>query len=87
MIRDLRPGTSEHILVIAKRVPQAGDAAGALLAVDGQRDGTVARPSFDLQATGAGGAARQDDGIPGVVQRAAPASARLKVLCAEGAAP
>jgi hypothetical protein len=47
----LRPGTVYadpygHILVIAKRVAQSGDAAGVLLAVDGQPDGTVARKRF-----------------------------------------
>jgi len=35
-----------HVLVIVKRVPQSGDAAGVLLAVDGQPDGTVARKRF-----------------------------------------
>lgn len=47
----VRPGTIYadpygHILVIAKRVPQTGDAAGVLLAVDAQPDGTVARKRF-----------------------------------------
>jgi hypothetical protein len=47
----LRPGTIYadpygHILVLVKRVPQSGDAAGVLLAVDGQPDGTVARKRF-----------------------------------------
>ncbi|WP_295558329.1 hypothetical protein [uncultured Hyphomicrobium sp.] len=47
----LRPGTVYadpygHILVIAKRIAQTGDAAGVILAVDGQPDGTVARKRF-----------------------------------------
>jgi hypothetical protein len=47
----LRPGTVYadpygHLLVIVKRVPQTADAAGVLLAVDGQPDGTVARKRF-----------------------------------------
>ncbi len=47
----LRPGTVYadpygHILVISKRLPQSGDAAGVFLAVDGQPDGTVARKRF-----------------------------------------
>jgi hypothetical protein len=47
----LRPGTVYadpygHILVLAKRVPQSEDAAGVLLAVDAQPDGTVARKRF-----------------------------------------
>src|SRR5579871_875391 len=47
----LRPGTVYadpygHVLVIAKRVPQSADAAGVLLAVDAQPDGTVARKRF-----------------------------------------
>ena len=47
----LRPGTVYadpygHILVISKRLPQSGDAAGVILAVDGQPDGTVARKRF-----------------------------------------
>ena len=47
----VRPGTIYadpygHILVIAKRVPQADGAAGVLLAVDAQPDGTVARKRF-----------------------------------------
>ena len=46
-----RPGTVYadpygHILVIAKRIPQTDDAAGVLLAVDAQPDGTVARKRF-----------------------------------------
>ncbi len=47
----LRPGTVYadpygHLLVLVKRVAQTGDAAGVLLAVDGQPDGTVARKRF-----------------------------------------
>jgi hypothetical protein len=47
----LRPGTVYadpygHLLVLAKRVPQADGAAGVFLAVDGQPDGTVARKRF-----------------------------------------
>jgi len=47
----LRPGTVYadpygHTLVIAKRIAQTGDAAGVLLAVDAQPDGTVARKRF-----------------------------------------
>lgn len=47
----LRPGTIYadpygHILVLVKRVPQSGGAAGVFLAVDGQPDGTVARKRF-----------------------------------------
>jgi hypothetical protein len=47
----LRPGTVYadpygHILVLAKRVAQTEDAAGVLLAVDAQPDGTVARKRF-----------------------------------------
>ncbi len=47
----LRPGTVYadpygHTLVIAKRIPQSGDAAGVILAVDAQPDGTVARKRF-----------------------------------------
>jgi hypothetical protein len=47
----LRPGTIYadpygHILVVAKRIPQTESAAGVLLAVDGQPDGTVARKRF-----------------------------------------
>ena len=47
----LRPGTVYadpygHFLVLVKRVAQTGDAAGVLLAVDGQPDGTVARKRF-----------------------------------------
>jgi hypothetical protein len=47
----LRPGTIYadpygHVLVLARRVPQSDDAAGVLLAVDAQPDGTVARKRF-----------------------------------------
>ncbi len=47
----LRPGTVYadpygHILMIARRVPQSGDAAGVILAVDAQPDGTVARKRY-----------------------------------------
>jgi hypothetical protein len=47
----LRPGTVYadpygHILMIVRRVPQTNDAAGVILAVDGQPDGTVARKRF-----------------------------------------
>ncbi len=47
----LRPGTVYadpygHLLVLARRVPQSADAAGVLLAVDGQPDGTVSRKRF-----------------------------------------
>jgi hypothetical protein len=47
----LRPGTIYadpygHVLLLAKRVPQSADAAGVLLAVDAQPDGTVARKRF-----------------------------------------
>ena len=47
----LRPGTVYadpygHLLVLAKRVPQSGDAAGVIFAVDAQPDGTVARKRF-----------------------------------------
>jgi hypothetical protein len=47
----LRPGTIYadpygHVLILVKRVPQTADAAGLLLAVDGQPDGTVARKRF-----------------------------------------
>jgi hypothetical protein len=49
--KTLRPGTVYadpygHTLVIAKRIPQSDDAAGVLLAVDAQPDGTVARKRF-----------------------------------------
>ena len=47
----LRPGTVYadpygHILMIVRRVSQTDDAAGVILAVDGQPDGTVARKRF-----------------------------------------
>ena len=47
----LRPGTVYadpygHVLVLARRLPQSDDAAGVLLAVDAQPDGTVARKRF-----------------------------------------
>jgi hypothetical protein len=47
----LRPGTVYadpygHVLMIAKRLPQTADAAGVILAVDAQPDGTVARKRF-----------------------------------------
>lgn len=47
----LRPGTVYadpygHLLVISKRVAQTDGAAGVMLAVDGQPDGTVARKRF-----------------------------------------
>ena len=47
----LRPGAVYadpygHILVLARRVPQSGEAAGVFLAVDGQPDGTIARKRF-----------------------------------------
>src|SRR6185503_998079 len=47
----LRPGTVYadpygHILVLVRRLAQTGDAAGVILAVDGQPDGTVARKRF-----------------------------------------
>jgi hypothetical protein len=47
----LRPGTIYadpygHVLMIVRRVPQTSDAAGIILAVDGQPDGTVARKRF-----------------------------------------
>jgi hypothetical protein len=47
----LRPGTVYadpygHMLVLARRVPQSDGAAGVLLAVDAQPDGTVARKRF-----------------------------------------
>jgi hypothetical protein len=49
--KTLRPGTVYidpygHILVLVRRLPQTADAAGVLLAVDGQPDGTVARKRF-----------------------------------------
>src|SRR5450631_739950 len=47
----LRPGTIYadpygHVLMLTKRVPQTGDAAGVLLAADAQPDGTVAIKRF-----------------------------------------
>jgi hypothetical protein len=47
----LRPGTVfadpyGHILMIVQRLPQSDGAAGIILAVDGQPDGTVARKRF-----------------------------------------
>ncbi len=47
----LRPGTVYadpygHLLILAKRVPQADGAAGVFLAVDAQPDGTVSRKRF-----------------------------------------
>jgi hypothetical protein len=47
----LRPGTVYadpygHILMIVRRLPQSQGAAGVILAVDGQPDGTVARKRF-----------------------------------------
>jgi hypothetical protein len=47
----LRPGVVYadpygHVLVLVRRIAQSGDAAGLLLAVDGQPDGTVARKRF-----------------------------------------
>jgi hypothetical protein len=47
----LRPGTVYadpygHLLVLVRRVPQTADAAGILLSVDAQPDGTVARKRF-----------------------------------------
>ena len=47
----LRPGTVYadpygHVLMLVRRVPQTGGAAGVFLAVDGQPDGTVARKRF-----------------------------------------
>jgi DNA-binding protein H-NS len=47
----LRPGTVYadpygHILMIVRRIAQTEDAAGIILAVDGQPDGTVARKRF-----------------------------------------
>ena len=51
MQETLRPGTVYadpygHVLVLARRVAQTDDAAGVLLAVDAQPDGTVARKRF-----------------------------------------
>jgi hypothetical protein len=47
----LRPGTVfadpyGHVLMIVRRVPQSDRAAGVILAVDGQPDGTVGRKRF-----------------------------------------
>jgi hypothetical protein len=47
----LRPGTTYHdpyghVLMIVRRVPEADGAAGIILAVDGQPDGTVARKRY-----------------------------------------
>ncbi|HYA05753.1 MAG TPA: hypothetical protein VEF90_07660, partial [Xanthobacteraceae bacterium] len=47
----LRPGTIYadpygHILMLVRRVPQSGGAAGIFFAVDGEPDGTVARKRF-----------------------------------------
>ena len=47
----LRPGdrvrrSYGHVLMIVRRVPQSDGAAGVILAVDGQPDGTVARKRF-----------------------------------------
>ncbi len=47
----LRPGTAYHdpyghVLMIVQRIAQTPDAAGIILAVDGQPDGTVARKRF-----------------------------------------
>jgi hypothetical protein len=50
-VESLRPGTIfadpyGHVLVVAKRVPEAEGRGGVLFAVDGQPDGTVARKRF-----------------------------------------
>ena len=47
----LRPGTVYadpygHVMMLARRVPQSASAAGVLLAVDAEPDGTVARKRF-----------------------------------------
>jgi hypothetical protein len=47
----LRPGTIYadpygHVLTIVRRVPQSAGAAGIILAVDGQPDGTIARKRY-----------------------------------------
>jgi len=47
----LRPGTVYadpygHVMMLVKRVPEQGGAAGVFLAVDGEPDGTVARKRF-----------------------------------------
>jgi len=50
-VRTLRPGTVYadpygHILMLVRRVPQSGGAAGEFLAADAEPDGTVARKLF-----------------------------------------
>src|SRR5205085_12106147 len=35
-----------HVMMLVRRVPQSGDAAGVLFAVDAEPDGTVARMRF-----------------------------------------
>ncbi len=47
----LRPGTVYadpygHVMMLVRRVPEAGGAAGVFLSVDGEPDGTVARKRF-----------------------------------------
>ena len=47
----LRPGTVYadpygHVMMLVRRVPQSGGAAGVFLSVDGEPDGTVARKRF-----------------------------------------
>src|SRR4029077_19356629 len=47
----LRPGPVYadpygHVMILVRRVPQSADAAGVLLAVDAEPDGTVARKRF-----------------------------------------
>jgi hypothetical protein len=47
----LRPGTVYadpygHVMILVRRVPEQGGAAGVFLAVDGEPDGTVARKRF-----------------------------------------
>jgi len=47
----LRPGTVYadpygHVMMLVRRVPESGGAAGVFLAVDGEPDGTVARKRF-----------------------------------------
>jgi len=47
----LRPGTVYadpygHVMMLVRRLPQSGGAAGVFLAVDGEPDGTVARKRF-----------------------------------------
>jgi hypothetical protein len=47
----LRPGTVYadpygHVMILVRRVPESGGAAGVFLAVDGEPDGTVARKRF-----------------------------------------